>query len=915
MSYLRIRGARTHHLQSLDIDIPLGELVVVTGPSGSGKSSLAFDTVFAEGQRRLVGLLSPGTRKLAQQLPRPDVDLIEGLPPTLACEQSAPHFGPFASVGSALDLTHPLAMLFVRAGSLHCPHCDLAQVVNTIPKIVDRVMALPDRTRFVLSVSLAERGNELWERCRDLQRDGFSRLEVDGDLVELADVQGPIVADDIRLQIDRLVRKEGIESRLADSLELALRVGGGRAWIHPQGHPAISLGTGGYCHACGCELPVVTPALLTLRSVTGRCAPCGGLGERAAIDRETLVPNPELSLREGAIAPWANPNHAFFAGLLEDFCGEEGVDIDTPWAQLSRATRGLVFDGRKDSDYRGVVHDLERRLDRLSSDKIGVSSLALIEPYLAMTPCADCGGTGLSQAARAVRLAGQSIADIYAASLDALPAVLRALVSESESEQELAGRLTNEMNKRIEVACGLGLGYLPLGRRTRAISAGEAQRLRLAEILSSNLAGILFVLDEPTAGLHAQERALVLELLRRVLTRKSSLLVVEHDRMLIEASDQVIDMGPLAGKQGGQVMSQGSAADLHDLRGSLTGDFLSGRRHIEREAAPAPSSGFVRLEGASVNNLKSVDLTVPIGKLTCLVGVSGAGKTSLLLGCLSPALAGWNGKGYGSLHTDTPIERSFEVVGQLLVRSPRSTPSTYTGLSDVIRDLYAKLPESRARGFTKTRFSTNTAGGRCVTCKGDGHLRVGQDLFADIYVPCGDCGGRRFDRQTLQVRFRGLDIAALHELSVDEACAELAAIPKAIARLRALQKVGLGYLQLGQPATSLSGGEIQRLVLARELGKSAAGHCVYLIDEASLGLHWHDLQLLLNALRELTDAGHTVLLADHHLDLIGACDHLVELGPAAGQGGGHIIASGSPSELAAMDTPTGRALAGATERG
>ncbi len=936
MSQIRIRGARTHCLQSVDLDIPLGKLVVLTGPSGSGKSSLAFDTIVAEGQRRLVELLSASSRRLADHMPRPDVDLMEGLPPTLACQQSAPSFGPFGSVNSALGLQHTLATLFVRCGRVHCPACGAAQEASTIPRMVDRLMELPDKTRYVLSVELPERGEALQERCLDLQRDGFSRLVIDGELLELADVDAPAIANRVLLQIDRLIAKEGIQSRLADSLELALSIGGGRALVEPEALPAISLGTGNHCHACSQRLPAIVPALFDLQSMSARCEACGGRGQQLSVDTSALVADPALSLREGAITPWADKNHAFFVGVLEQLCARHGIEMDAPWQSLSPRAQDIIVHGESADSYRGVVHDLEKRLDRASSvDATGGDEMSWLAHYLSMRACRSCDGTGLGPNAAACRVGQRSVLELYACELAELPAALAQLLQQVERHTELAGRLVRELQERLAVACDLGLGHLPLGRATSQLSTGEARRLRLAEMLSTSLRGVLFVLDEPSAGLHWQDARGVLGLLRRRCESGDSVLLVEHDRMLIEACDELIDMGPGAGRLGGRVIAQGGVEQVCEHADSLTGAYLAGRLRVEGPEKAPEDRGWLQLDGASANNLRSVSLRLPLGKLSCLVGVSGAGKTSLLMHSLYPALSrlypalgraaskasvrdvssvhsdeplGPTFTGEPRLYSDLAIERCFEVASHSLSPSPRSSPSTFTGLSEVIRDLYAKLPESRARGFSKSRFSTNTAGGRCVTCKGDGQLRVGQELFADLYVPCHDCAGRRFDRQTLQVRFRGLDIAALHELSVDEACGELASIPKAMAKLRSMQRVGLGYVQLGQPATSLSGGELQRLVLARELAKPATGHCVYLIDEASTGLHWHDLQLLLGALRELCAAGHTVVLADHHLDVMRACDYLVELGPGAGARGGTIIASGRPEELAGLDTPTGRAL-------
>lgn len=910
MAKITLRGARVHNLQAVDLDIALQALVVVTGPSGSGKSSLAFDTIFAEGQRRLVALLSPASRRLADGLPRPELDLLEGLPPTLACEQAAPRWGAYSTVATAMDVAHGLALLFLRCGRLHCPACDEPQGASTVPEMVDQLMALPERARFVVNVPLQERGDALQLRIQDLQRDGFTRLQVDSEVMELGDLQGAIVADEVLLQVDRLVRKAGIESRLADSLELALRLGGGRVLVDVLSQERISLSTGGFCHHCSEELPALSTSLLSFRSAAGRCSDCGGLGERAAIDVASLIPNAELSLAAGAVAPWHHKNPRFYRGLLETLCRETGIDADAPWSTLSSAAQDLVLHGRGESDFKGVVFDMERRLagarEPASEED---DALDWLGPYLSMQACEGCGGSRMSKQARALRLAGMSMAEVYATTLSELPSLLRTLEMAALAHASLAGQLTREIAGRLQVAGDLGLSYLPLGRSTGQLSSGEARRMRLVELLSTGLSNVLFVLDEPTAGLHAEDSQRVLALLQRSLQAGNSLLLVEHDPLIIQSADSVIDMGPGAGRLGGRVVAQATGHELGEVEASMTGAYLSGRKRVDLgHESRGTSADTLLLRGACANNLKSVDLELPLGRMTCIVGVSGAGKSSLLMHSLLPALRGQSTAVYSTMHSDREIERSFEVATAGIQRSPRSTPATYTGLATVVRDLYAKLPESRARGFSKSRFSTNVKGGRCTACKGDGYLRVELELFAETYLPCAVCLGKRFDRQTLQVRFRGLDIAALYQMTVDEACAELAAIPKAMARLQALQRVGLGYLQLGQPSTSLSGGELQRLVLAKELAKTSEQHCVYLIDEPSLGLHWCDLQVLLQALDALVEQGHTVVLCDHNLELMRACDHLVELGPGPGDEGGRIIGAGTPAVLAGLDTATGRAL-------
>ena len=581
MSNLILRGARVHNLQGLDLDIPLGSLVVLTGPSGSGKSSLAFDTIFAEGQRRLVELLSPASRRLAEVLARPDVDLIEGLPPTLACEQAPPRWGPYSTVATAMDMAHGLALLFLRCAEQHCTACDARQGANTVPQMVDRLMELQEGARFVVAVPLEERAEELALRIEDLIKDGFTRVQVDQEVMSLADLQGSLVANEVLLQVDRLVRKEGIESRLADSLELAMRLGSGRVIVDVIGDERIAMSAGTHCHNCAEELPVLSTSLLSFRSAAGRCMICGGLGERASLSIAALTPNPQLSLSEGAVAAWHDKNPAFYRGLLQNLCKAAGIDADAPWHRLSKSSQELILYGQAEGNYKGVVFDMNERLAKSQQPSLeGGDTLEWLRPYLKMQPCESCEGSRMSAQARSLRLAGLTMADVNAASVADLGGLLQRFEEAAGSHAALATQLTRDLQGRMRVAMDLGLEYLPLGRSTSHLSAGESQRLRLVELLSTGLTSVLFVLDEPTAGLHAEDSARVLALLRRTLAAGNSLLLVEHDAELIRNADTVIELGPGAGPLGGKVVARTIGNAIGDCESSVSGAYLSGKRSL-----------------------------------------------------------------------------------------------------------------------------------------------------------------------------------------------------------------------------------------------------------------------------------------------------------------------------------------------
>ena len=947
MADLTIRGARQHNLKDVDLSLPRDPLVVLTGPSGSGKSSLAFDTIYAEGQRRYVESLSAYARQFLEQLAKPDVDAIEGLSPAIAIEQRALAKNPRSTVGTVTEIADYLRLLFSRVGVPHCPSCGERIQAQTPQQIVDRVLALDEGTRAVILAPIcrARRGGLKIELER-LRREGFVRIRVDGEAVDLGDdiVLDRTKAHDLDVVVDRIVAKPSARARITDSVELALKLGEGVLLVDTSrpGEPAepILMSERFACVSCGVSLPPIEPRMFSFNGPHGACPSCGGLGMRTRVDPGRVVPDPSKTLREGAILAWGRRGSVALATETERAVRVLGVDPDVPFSELPKATRERLLhgdpDGRKrkrgKNAYEGIVRRLERRLengeDVDDQEDEEISAEREIGRFVITQICDHCGGQRLRPEALAVRLGGRNIAEIGALPLSRVREVLAELAEGEHEEIRDADRaimqpLVRAVVDRLGFLIDVGLDYLSLDRSAQTLSGGEGQRIRLATQIGSALVGVLYVLDEPSVGLHAKDNDRLLEALRRLVDLGNSVLVVEHDRDAILAADHVVDMGPGAGLHGGEVVAQGTPAAIMRNEKSITGRFLAGERSIEPpKKRKAPGKRRISVLGARANNLRNLDVHVPIGLLVAVTGVSGSGKSSLVIDTLlaaaratlyrATAPVGECDGVDGLEHIDKVIAIDQAPIG----RTPRSNPATYTGLFGALRELYAGLPEARARGYKAGRFSFNVKGGRCEACQGDGVLRVEMHFLPDVFVTCEECGGRRYNRETLEVLYRGMSIADALDLTVDEAREQFEAIGKIRDRLAALSDVGLGYLQLGQPATTLSGGEAQRVKLARELAKKATGSTLYVLDEPTTGLHFSDIEMLMVAITSLRDAGNTVIVIEHNIDVIACADWVIDLGPEGGERGGEIVVEGTPETVAAEpSSATGTFLAERLETG
>jgi excinuclease ABC subunit A len=944
MDRITVRGARQHNLKGVDLSLPREQLVVFTGPSGSGKSSLAFDTIYAEGQRRYVESLSAYARQYLEQLAKPDVDAIEGLSPAIAIEQRALTRSPRSTVGTVTEIADYLRLLFARVGRPHCPVCGVKIEAQTVPQIVDRILALGEGTRVTLLAPIARgRKGELKLELERLRREGFVRARIDGALVELGD---ELVLDrsrphDCDVVIDRFVVKEGISGRLADSVELALKQGEGRLLALPGADPSaegVWMSERFACIACGVSLPPIEPRMFSFNGPHGACPTCSGIGTTTRIDPERVVPDGDKTLREGAVAAWGRRGSLSLATEVERAVRVLGVDPDTRWVKLEQGDRQAILHGRaedgerkkKKASYEGIVPRLEARLsagDELASpgddDDDGTQAEALELSRFAVTRvCEACGGKRLRREALAVKLDGRSIADVGHLPLRRVRELLARLVEVSEGEGGLSARerrvaepLLKAVVARLGFLIDVGLDYLTLERSAQTLSGGEGQRIRLATQIGSALSGVLYVLDEPSVGLHARDNQRLLEALRRLVTLGNSVLLVEHDRETILAADWVVDMGPGAGEHGGRVVAEGTPAELMRSPRSVTGPWLSGDKRLDAPSRKVRDARAIVIEGARTHNLKNVTVELPLGLVVGVTGVSGSGKSSLVVDTLLPAARRALYRS-GELAPDCDAIRGLGQIDKVISidqapigRTPRSNPSTYTGLFALLRELYAGLPDARARGYKPGRFSFNVKGGRCEACQGDGVLRVEMVFLPDVFVTCEECGGRRYGRETLEIKYRGLDIAAALDLTVSQAAEIFEALPAVRQKLAALLRVGLGYLRLGQSASTLSGGEAQRVKLARELARKATGRTLYVLDEPTTGLHFGDVEVLLQGIFALRDAGNTVVLIEHNLDVIASCDWVIDLGPDGGERGGLVLAEGTPEDVAANEgSHTGRFL-------
>ncbi len=931
---ITIRGAREHNLKDIDVVLPRDRLVVVTGLSGSGKSSLAFDTLYAEGQRRYVESLSAYARQFLERMEKPDVDAIDGLSPAIAIEQRTTSRNPRSTVGTVTEIHDYLRLLFARIGKPHCPTCGRLIASQTPQQMADRVLAYPPETRVqVLAPLVRGRKGEFRKELEELKRKGYLRVRIDG---ELHDLDEPLaldkkVAHTIEVIVDRLVVRPGIERRLADSLSTALVLADGLVVIvgAPGGDDLLS-----ERYACvehGTSLPELTPRMFSFNSPYGACPGCDGLGTKLFFDEELVIPDPKRSLAGGAIAPWQRKNEdgsSAYGGVIEGLAKHLRFDPETPWKDLPARTRKAILHGagpeeiefvyrtaRSETTYRkaweGVIPNLESRYRQTESEWVRED----VERFMSVRPCAQCGGARLRPESLAVRIGDKSIRDVESLSIGAARRFLTGLTLEPR-DRAVAERIVKEAGERLQFLEDVGIEYLSLDRTAASLSGGEAQRIRLATQIGSALSGVLYVLDEPSIGLHPRDNDRLIRTLVRLRDLGNTVVVVEHDEAMIRAADWVIDMGPGAGQLGGELVAAGTPDEVAATPSSLTGQYLSGARSIPVPATRrAPQGRWLSIKGARHNNLKGVDVRIPLGCLTCVTGVSGSGKSSLVIDTLFPAL---EHKLMGARATIGAVER-IDGIEQLdkvididqspIGRTPRSNPATYTGLFTPIRELFAELPESKVRGWGPGRFSFNIKGGRCEECSGDGIVKIEMHFLPDVYVTCDACHGQRYNRDTLEVTFKGRSIAQVLDLTVDEALEVLGAIPAIRTRLETLKQVGLGYVRLGQQATTLSGGEAQRVKLSRELAKRSTGRTVYILDEPTTGLHFDDVRKLLEVLTRLVDQGNTVIVIEHNLDVVKSSDWIVDLGPEGGDGGGKLVAAGPPEEvLHVAASHTGRFL-------
>ena len=931
---IRVRGAREHNLKNIDVEIPRDKLVVLTGLSGSGKSSLAFDTIYAEGQRRYVESLSAYARQFLEQMAKPDIDSIEGLSPAISIEQKTTSKNPRSTVGTVTEIYDYLRLLYARIGHIFCWNCGNEITSQTVQQIVDQVLALPEGTRFsVLAPIVRDKKGEYKKELEDVRKQGFLRVAVDGDLIDLAESGVPkldkMKKHSIEVYVDRLMRKDGITQRLTDSVELALKLADGVVKISPLEGDDLVYSEKFACIACGISYPEITPRLFSFNNPHGACPSCDGIGAKMFFDPDLVVPNDELSLREGAIEPWEKRNASFFQGILEALAAHYKIDMYTPWGKLPEEVRQQILDGSKGQEiefffekagkrhgykkeFEGVIANLERRLSeyerrrREEGANFEESFEQVYEEfhrYMNKSPCDECQGTRLRKESRNVKVGGRAIHEVTALSIRGAHEFFAGLVLSSR-EKAIADRILREITDRVTFLINVGLDYLTLDRPAGTLSGGEAQRIRLATQIGSSLVGVLYILDEPSIGLHPRDNMRLLDTLRRLRDMGNTVLVVEHDEEIIRAADHIIDMGPRAGVHGGRIVACGTAEEIESSTTSLTGAYLSGRRSIAiPKVRRQPSQKYLTVRGAREHNLKNVSARFPIGLLTCVTGVSGSGKSTLVIDTLLRGLKtrlgisrmtpGAHDGIDGAHHIDRVIDIDQAPIG----RTPRSNPATYTGLFTHIRDLFAALPESKARGYKAGRYSFNVKGGRCESCQGDGILRIEMHFLPDVYVQCEACGGRRYNRETLEVRYKSQNIADVLDMTVAQACDFLAHIPKIKQKLDTLREVGLGYITLGQSATTLSGGEAQRIKLSKELAKKSTGRTAYILDEPTTGLHFDDIKQLLEVLGQLVEQGNTVIVIEHNLDVVKTADYVVDLGPEGGDGGGHIVAVGTPEEI------------------
>ena len=941
MQHIRVRGARTHNLKNLSLDLPRERLIVVTGLSGSGKSSLTFDTLYAEGQRRYVESLSAYARQFLSTMDKPDVDSIEGLSPAIAIEQKASSHNPRSTVGTVTEIYDYLRLLYARAGIPRCPDHGLDLIAQTVSQMVDQVLRLPEGTAIaLLAPVVSDRKGENLELLEDLASQGFVRVRIDGRIHEMDAL--PALDGKKRHTLEAVVDRTRVRAdsaqRLAESFETALRLSGGLArlvFLDEPNREELVFSSRHACPVCGYSVPPLEPKLFSFNNPVGACPTCDGLGVQEFFDPERVVLHPDHSLAGGAVRGWDRRNDHYFQ-LIQSLARHYGFDIETPWVELPPQVQQVLLHGsgteeiefsyrheggrrsKKRHPFEGIVPNLTRRYRETESATVREE----LSRYLGMRPCPDCAGTRLNRAARFVFVADRSLPEI------AHLTVGRALEFFTSLDlpgwrQEVAGKIARGVGERLKFLRDVGLEYLTLDRSAETLSGGESQRIRLASQVGSGLTGVMYILDEPSIGLHQRDNRRLLTTLKQLRDLGNTVIVVEHDEEAIMEADHVIDLGPGAGVHGGHLVAQGTPQEIEANPDSITGQYLSGRRRIEVPALrmrPDPQRE-IRIFGAHGNNLANVDARIPLGLFTCVTGVSGSGKSTLIIDTLfAHATAKLNGTRVEAAPVERiegleQIDRIIDIDQSPIGRTPRSNPATYTGLFAPLRELFAAVPEARARGYDAGRFSFNVKGGRCEACQGDGLIRVEMHFLPDVYVPCDVCKGQRYNRETLEIRYRGKNIHEVLEMTVEDAARFFQNVPAAAGKLQTLIDVGLTYVRIGQNATTLSGGEAQRVKLARELAKRATGRTLYILDEPTTGLHFHDVEQLLHVLHRLRDEGNTLVVIEHNLDVIKTADHVIDLGPEGGEGGGRILATGTPEDIAASTGSwTGKFLAPLLQR-
>lgn len=917
-----IRGAREHNLKNLNLTIPRDKLIVFTGLSGSGKSSLAFDTIYAEGQRRYVESLSSYARQFLGQMEKPDVDTIEGLSPAISIDQKSTSNNPRSTVGTVTEIHDYLRLLYARIGIPHCPKCGRVIRRQTVDEVVEQVMAFGEGARVqIIAPAVRGRKGEHVKLLEQIQKDGYVRVKVDGEIYDIADVPklDKKLKHTIDVIVDRIVVRAGAESRLAGSLETAFAFGAGLAKVEHNGEEQL-FSENYACPDCGVSIEELTPRMFSFNNPYGACPTCSGLGALMKIDPALIVPNEELSLRQGAInvTGWQSSNTASIAGMYLAALGDKyGFDMDTPFNKLSEQARHAILygtgnerihieyrrefgEGSYDSPFEGVIPNLERRYKETQSDYMKHE----IEEYMANIPCPDCKGKRLKSESLAVTVGGMNIAQLSDMTVRHAREKLSALTL-NKTEEMIAGRILKEIDSRLGFLISVGLDYLTLSRAAGTLSGGEAQRIRLATQIGSSLVGVLYILDEPSIGLHQRDNAKLIDTLKGMRDIGNTLIVVEHDEETMLNADYIVDIGPGPGEHGGEVVFAGTPEEIMTDEKSITGKYLSGREYI---AVPAKrrktGENWLQIRGARANNLKNVNVDIPLGVFTCVTGVSGSGKSSLVNEVLKKTLlrdlnrARTRPGEHDEILGIDKLDKIIDIDQSPIGRTPRSNPATYTGLFDLIRDVFAQTPDAKMRGYTNGRFSFNVKGGRCEACRGDGILKIEMHFLPDIYVPCEVCGGKRYNRETLEVKYKGKTIADVLDMTVEEALKFFAPLPKLARKLQTLYDVGLGYIRLGQSSTTLSGGEAQRVKLATELARRDTGRTLYVLDEPTTGLHTDDVKRLIAILQRLCDGGSTVVVIEHNLDVIKTADYIIDLGPEGGDMGGTIVCTGTPEQVA-----------------